>query len=545
MKNNRIIANIKFKKIRFIKILFLTILIILFLNLIQTSGFSQQVVVKFYIFSSPECEYCEELENEYLPKMFEKYEEKIEVKILNVLNEEEYLLWNRFSEKLNYSNPLLPTVVIDNVMLSGLDEIEARLEVEIDRSLKEGGCEFPELYEVTEETYSPGCKKCDDKETTDTTEKTTEETVEEITEATEADKKLYITYFYRVGCKECDSVYYLLNYLKNKYTNLVVKQYDISDSSNIKLFESLCKRNKVEKKDWLKAPTIFIGDDYLIGENINKNNSEKLVRKYLLTGTDSPEQLAQDYIKKAHQDLIERFKRFNVFPILLAGLIDGINPCAFATLIFFISYLVYIGRSKREIIYVGISFNFAVFLAYLFIGAGFLKIIINLAAFSIISKIVYIITACIALILGILNFVDFFRIREGHTDKMILQIPMFLKREIHKTIRYRSRKGLYFISSFLIGLVISILEFACTGQIYLPTIVYVSTIPNLRFRAYLYLILYNLMFILPLIIIFILYYIGATSKKIEYAIKGNVYKVKLITGIFFLTLSVFLIINII
>ncbi|MCK4376931.1 MAG: hypothetical protein KAV97_01795, partial [Actinomycetia bacterium] len=124
MKNNRIIANIKFEKIRFIKILFLTILIILFLNLIQTSGFSQQVVVKFYVFSSPECEYCEEFENEYLPKMFEKYEQKIEVKILDVLNQEEYLLWNRFSEKLNYSDPLLPTVVVDDVMLSGLDEIE-------------------------------------------------------------------------------------------------------------------------------------------------------------------------------------------------------------------------------------------------------------------------------------------------------------------------------------------------------------------------------------------------------------------------------------
>jgi cytochrome c biogenesis protein CcdA len=527
MKVNKILI-----KNKLIKTLFLTILIILFLNLIQTSGFSQQVVVKFYVFSSPECEYCEEFENEYLPKMFEKYGEKIEVKILDVLNQEEYLLWNRFSEKLNYSNPLLPTVVIDDVMLSGLDEIEARLEAEIDRILKEGGCEFPELYEVTEET-------------TETTEGSTEETIEETKEVTEEDKKLFVAYFYRAGCKECDNIYYLLNYLKNKYTNLVVKKYDISDSSNIKLFESLCKRNKVEKRDWLKIPTIFIGDDYLIGENVNKNNTEKLVEKYLSTGTDSPEQLAQDYIKKAHEDLIERFKRFNVFPIILAGLIDGINPCAFATLIFFISYLAYIGRSKREIIYLGVSFSFAVFMAYLLVGAGFLRVIINLAAFSVISKIVYIITACIALILGILNFVDFFRIKEGHTDKMILQLPMFLKREIHKTIRRGTKVSLYFISAFLIGLVISILELACTGQIYLPTIIYVSTIPNLRFRAYLYLILYNLMFILPLIIIFILYYIGATSKKIEYAIKGNVYKVKLITGLFFLTLSVFLIINII
>ena len=526
----------KFMKNKPIKILFLIILIILFLNLIQTSGFSQQVVVKFYVFSSPECENCKEFENEYLPKMFEKYEQKIEVKILDVLNQEEYLLWNRFSEKLNYSDPLLPTVVVDDVMLSGLDEIETRLEVEIDRILKEGGCEFPEVGEDEEEITE---------ETTEvTTEETTEKTTEEITEVTEEIKELYIAYFYSPGCKTCDNVFYLLNYLKNRYPNLVVKEYDTLESKNIKLFESLCERNKVEKKDWLKTPTIFIGDDYLIGENVNKNNTEKLVEKYLLAGTDSPEQLAQDYMKKAHEDLIERFKRFNIFPIILAGLIDGINPCAFATLIFFMSYLAYIGRSKREIIYLGISFSFAVFMAYLLVGAGFLRIITNLAAFSVISKIVYIITTCIALVLAILNFIDFFRAKKGQTSKMILQLPLFLKREIHKTIRRGSKVSFYFTSAFLIGLVISILELACTGQIYLPTIVYVSTIPNLKFRAYLYLILYNLMFILPLIIIFILYYVGATSKKIEYAIKGNVYKVKLITGLFFLILSTFLVINI-
>lgn len=521
----------KFMKNKPIKILFLAISIILFLNLIQTSGFSQQVVVKFYVFSSPECEYCEEFENEYLPKMFEKYGEKIEVKILDVNDAENYELWYKFCERFNISEALLPTVVIDDVMLSGLEDIDVRLEVEIDRILKEGGCDFPGPYEVTEET-------------TETAEETTEETIEGTTEVTEEDKKLFIAYFYSPGCKTCDNVFYLLNYIKNKYPNLVVKEYDTLESKNIKLFESLCERNKVEKKDWLKTPTIFIGDDYLIGENVNKNNTEKLVEKYLLTGTDSPEQLAQDYMKKTHEDLIERFKRFNIFPIILAGLIDGINPCAFTTLIFFMSYLVYIGRSKREIIYLGISFSFAVFIAYLLVGAGFLRVITNLAAFSVISKIVYIITTCIALVLAILNFIDFFRAKKGQTSKMILQLPLFLKREIHKTIRRGSKVSFYFISAFLIGLVISILELACTGQIYLPTIVYVSTIPNLKFRAYLYLILYNLMFILPLIIIFILYYVGATSKKIEYAIKGNVYKVKLITGLFFLILSTFLVINI-
>ena len=516
----RFIESLRMKTM---KLLFLAILIALFLNLFQTTGFSQEIKAKFYVFSSPDCNYCDDFKDEHLTKLYEKYGEKIEVKILNIINSDEYILWDKFSKKFNILQPLLPSVVIDEVFLSGLDDIDLRLEVEIDRIIKEGGCEFPEVETGKEPT----------------------EVIEETAEVTEEAKELYIVYFYQAGCKNCDNVFYLLNYLKNRYPNLIVKEYDILDSKNIKLFESLCERSKVEKEDWLKTPTIFIGDDYLIDEEINKVNFEELIERYSSKGTISPEELVQGYIEGAHKNIVERFIEYTIFPIILAGIIDGFNPCAFATLVFFISYLTYVGRSKREIILIGISFSLAVFLTYTLLGAGFLRLITSLKAFSVISKIVYVITACIALVLGILNLIDFFRAKKGQINKTILQLPVFLKREIHKTIRKGSKARAFFISAFLIGLVISILELACTGQIYLPTIVYVSTIPNLKFQAYLYLILYNLMFILPLIIIFIFYYIGATSKKIEHAIKGNVSKIKLITGLFFLTLSAFLIINII
>ncbi len=516
-------------KMNIMKLFFLIILIALFLNLFQTTGFGQEAVARFYVFSSPDCNYCDEFKNEHLPKLYEKYGEQIEVKILDVYDAENYELWYKFCEKFNISEALLPTVVIDDVFLSGLDEVEAKLDAEIDRIIKEGGCEFPEVGTVKEPT-----------EVTEATTETTEEPTE-VTEEVET-KEIFIAYFYQAGCKNCDNVFYLLNYLKNRYPNLIVKEYDSLDGKNIKLFESLCERSKVEKEDWLKTPTIFIGDDYLIDEEINKVNFEELIERYSSKGTISPEELVQGYIEGAHKNIVERFKEYTIFPIILAGIIDGFNPCAFATLIFFISYLTYVGRSKREIILIGISFSLAVFLAYLLLGVGFLRIITSLKAFSVISKIVYVITACIALVLGILNLIDFFRAKKGQMNKTILQLPMFLKREIHKTIRKGSKTRLFFISAFVIGLVISILELACTGQIYLPTIVYVSTIPNLKFKAYLYLILYNLMFILPLVVIFLLYYIGATSKKIEYFMKNNIANVKLITGLFFIILSIFLII---
>jgi hypothetical protein len=72
--------------------------------------------------------------------------------------------------------------------------------------------------------------------------------------------------------------------------------------------------------------------------------------------------------KKAEESIVERFKGLGLLTIVSAGLIDGINPCAFATLIFFVSYLAFIGRKKKEVLWVGMGFSGAVFITYLLIG---------------------------------------------------------------------------------------------------------------------------------------------------------------------------------
>ena len=91
------------------------------------------------------------------------------------------------------------------------------------------------------------------------------------------------------------------------------------------------------------------------------------------------------------------------------------------------------------------------------------------------------------------------------------------------------------------GLIISILELACTGQIYLPVIISMSTMPELRGRATLFLVLYNLMFIVPLIIVFILAYYGTTSKQFTNFLKKHAAAVKIGMAIIFLILAIWLI----
>ncbi|NIM24473.1 MAG: hypothetical protein GTO55_09455 [Armatimonadetes bacterium] len=97
------------------------------------------------------------------------------------------------------------------------------------------------------------------------------------------------------------------------------------------------------------------------------------------------------------------------------------------------------------------------------------------------------------------------------------------------------------MAAFAAGLIVSILELACTGQVYLPTITFVTSQEGLRSRGLFFLGLYNLMFILPLVASFLLAYGGTTSDRLARISKENIATVKLGTAVFFIALGCFLV----
>ena len=128
---------------------------------------------------------------------------------------------------------------------------------------------------------------------------------------------------------------------------------------------------------------------------------------------------------------------------------------------------------------------------------------------------------------------------------MMLKLPEPLRKKINATIRKGRSVRNYTIGAFTAGILISFLELACTGQVYLPTIIFVSSIPELRLRAFLYLIIYNLLFILPLAIIFVMVYYGTTSKQLTAFFQKKAAVVKLAMGGVFLILGAWLIFSLV
>ena len=248
-------------------------------------------------------------------------------------------------------------------------------------------------------------------------------------------------------------------------------------------------------------------------------------------------------VERQSAAVISRFLSFGLFTVLGAGLIDGFNPCAFTVLVFFISFLSFVGYRKLELLVLGAVFIFSVFVTYILIGIGLFKFIQSLEVFSLLSKIIYLGTAVLAIILGIYSLYDWYIYKKtGNPEEIKLKLPQFIKKKIQRIIQdtTRNRRRTLIdlaIAVFVSGFIVSLLESVCTGQTYVPTIAYVLKTSSLRGKAFFYLALYNLMFILPLVIIFLAALRGVTSEMFSKMARRHLQAVKLLTAALFFLLA--------
>jgi len=271
----------------------------------------------------------------------------------------------------------------------------------------------------------------------------------------------------------------------------------------------------VPDDEHLTAPALFVGDGYLTGDRIRGPAIEALIGPYLSSGVAEAWTGWETEQDTSEGAILERFRSFGLLTVVGAGLLDGVNPCAFATMIFLISYLSVRKREGAELLATGAAFTSGVFLTYLGVGFGFLRFLSSLSFLAIIGKWVYGVTLLLCLALAWGSFFDYRKAKEGRLSDMSLKLPDRLRGWIRTLIREGSSARRFVLSSFAMGFAVSIVELACTGQVYLPTIIFVLGVPEWRAQASVALVLYNIMFILPLIGVFLLVYFGTTSRQLS------------------------------
>lgn len=203
--------------------------------------------------------------------------------------------------------------------------------------------------------------------------------------------------------------------------------------------------------------------------------------------------------------------------VVVSSLIDSINPCAFSLLLLTIAFLFSLDRIRSDIIKIGGVYIFGIFFVYLLIGLGIIQALHLFNTPHLMAKIgAYLLMAMGGI--GLIN--EFFP-----TFPIKLQIPAFTHTSMAKLMEKASIP-----TAFLLGALVGVCEFPCTGGPYL------MILGLLHDRAtYLsgtaYLLLYNLVFVSPLILILFL----ASDKIVLYKLqdwrKNNVRSMRLYGGV--------------
>ncbi|MDP3741337.1 MAG: hypothetical protein Q8R08_03375 [bacterium] len=192
-----------------------------------------------------------------------------------------------------------------------------------------------------------------------------------------------------------------------------------------------------------------------------------------------------------------------ILTVITAAAVDSINPCAIGVLILMMSVILASGGTIRRMVFLGFVYVFAVFAVYLAAGLGLVYFFGRIPL--VVTEYLSISVALLVVVAGILEIKDFFWYGRGFS----LAIPASMAKRIEGFASHTTVWGIAALGAF-----VSAVELPCTGAPYLAIITLLSQ--YFDFNAFLLLVLYNVIFVSPLIVILIMV---ASGKKIQ-EIKG-------------------------
>src|SRR3989344_8248405 len=205
------------------------------------------------------------------------------------------------------------------------------------------------------------------------------------------------------------------------------------------------------------------------------------------------------------------------------GFLDGIHPCAIAILIFFIAFLLTMHKTFKNIFLMGLVYIFVIFLTYLAVGVGLFSGIVFFGQPHFFAK------------LGSwpLIFLGAVPLKEHLFPQLTihLRMPKFSGEKVRKLLTKATLPGII-VAAFLVGLC----SIPCSGGIYAAVTALLAS-KTTYFTGFLYLLLYNLMFVMPLIILLILSTNPITLAKLAQWRQRNERAEKLVMGILMIALG--------
>jgi len=352
--------------------------------------------------------------------------------------------------------------------------------------------------------------------------------------------RVTIHYFWGEGCPHCARAKPFLDGLSRRYPALEIRSYEVYDhKENVDLLMAMAKERGEEARS---VPTVIIGRRMIAGFNDDKAAQIEEAVRSLLQSRQGPPPPVEGAAPCPPDGTVSVPLLGRIDPAstslpaftLAIAVLDSFNPCAFFVLLFLLSLLIHT-HSRLRMVIIGGTFVLFSGLIYFIFMAAWLNVFLIAGTLNSITMA----AGIIAIIFAAINIKDFFLFEKGGS----LSIPEEKKPRLFERMRRLVRADSYL--SMLAGTVVLAVaansyELLCTAgfPMVFTRILTLHQLPGPTY--YLYLALYNLVYVIPLAIIIVIFTVTLGSRKLSQW-QGRV--LKLLSGVMMLMLGAVILVD--
>ena len=353
----------------------------------------------------------------------------------------------------------------------------------------------------------------------------------------EGEKIVRFHFFWSKTCPHCQKAKPFVNKLAQIYEWLELNSYEITESrENAALYRTLAEElgeKKFAVPAFMFCEQIVIG--YLDEQTTGEHLRDKLLNCRASLVKDKNEASVQGEEKEKFVlpflgEFDPQGMSLPVFTIIIAGL-DAFNPCAFFVLLLMLSLLVNAKDRKRMLLIGGIFVFFSGFIYFIFMAAW-----LNLFLYMGEIRIITIIAAVVAIGISSINIKDYFLFKKG----VSLSIPDSAKPGLYERIRKlmnASSLPTMILGTIMLAIVANSYELLCTAGFPMVFTRLLTLHDLTSWGYYLYLLFYNIIYVIPLLIVVLVFAKTLGARKLSEK-EGRV--LKLVSGLMMLELGVLL-----
>ena len=345
-----------------------------------------------------------------------------------------------------------------------------------------------------------------------------------------------LVFFYDEGCPHCARVEAFLERIQPDYPQLEIVRYSVREEEFLDLLDQLLEAYGIPGLSWT-TPVIFIGEVADIGGTFYRPGQdpqpltgraeeltlEDAIREAIAENAPSP-------LTKAEGASAGLAEKLTVPAVVLAAAADSVNPCTFAVLVLLLGTLLVAGR-RGKVLQAGLAFTSAIYISYFLMGIGIFSAIQAAG----VQRPFILSVSILAILLGLWNVKDYFAYGKWFTIEVPQRWRPMVKRLTSSVV---SVPG-----AFAVGVLDSLFLLPCSSGPYIAILALLSKTTT-RAQGILYLLFYNLIFILPLLVITFGVHFGfTTTARAERWRSQRLGKLHLISGAVMFLLGVGMIVS--